>query len=796
MELTRPWIGRRALSDEVMLRRLLCSCVLVLGTLVAPASAQSSGSEGVVIDESRGAVAGAVVELVDGAGRVVSTSRTAADGAFVLPAVPPGQYELRVHHEPFAPTSQVVTLPAAARIDLVLKVPQLVEAVSVAGTAPPRLDPTSPANPYRVPVSGAPQTQVITLAEIQASRPVTVFDVVNAATGTFSTSSGKKGFNSVRIRGDGNLVWIVDGAYLPSQVAGRILQSLPVGAIEQVEVIRGSSALTLAPMVGFSNPSGAPTDGFIVVRTRRAQRSGGFVRTSVESNDTPAGSMWLGTSRGAENRQGRVYGSALLSYFDTAGPDERLANGHPYNLARHAASGLGQAGYARGGFNLNLMYFRDVARFQVPNSSVVAGTTVPDNWEMDPSHTDLVVGSGLMRWTRGQTTLFSLSHTRTHQKLNGSGSAANANFVDGGLLNDNRTTHLNVRHTGDVGGFRLTGGGDVMQWHTPTGQNSYEGLERKERITGFFGQVERRVFGDRLALDASVRRDRVLVLKGVDYFTGGAQPPQPPPLVTDRLLAPAVFATLGVAVDITERVRAIGRLGRSGQDDANLNPVPGLVLEPERQTKWEAGIDLRPSTLFGVAVTGFHRGTANEKSVSGYSFTRVNGTSAVCFTGTVPTTGATAAATSLTSCYAQSDTTRDGVEGVVQGTWGTRSRYRVGYTRMTHLTDTANVVQRTTPRDIADVSASHGMGPYTISGSLKRLSRYEGRRPAGGADTTYYPLGAFTRLDLNADRSFTVPGGSVRFALYGRNLTDERFQTVAGFPDIGRVFGGELVFDF
>ena len=224
--------------------------------------------------------------------------------------------------------------------------------------------------------------------------------------------------------------------------------------------------------------------------------------------------------------------------------------------------------------------------------------------------------------------------------------------------------------------------------------------------------------------------------------------------------------------------------------------MPGLVLEPERQTKWEAGIDLRPSTLFGVAITAFHRGTSNEKSVSGYSFTRVNGTSAVCFTGTVPTTGATAAGTSLTSCHTQSDTTRDGVEGVVQGSWGTRSRYRVGYTRMTSLTDTANVVQRTTPRDIADVSASHGMGPYTISGSLKRLSRYEGRRPAGGADTTYYPLGAFTRVDLNADRTFTVPGGSVRFALYGRNLTDERFQTVAGFPDIGRVFGGELVFDF
>lgn len=775
--------------------RLAVIGVLLCGMATA-AAAQPLTMSAVVLDESRGAVSGAEVVVADASGHTVTTARSGDDGTVRLPDLMPGTYELRVQRDPFAPAVQSFTVPSTTPLEVILKVPQLVESVSVEGGAPARLDPASPDNPFRVPVSSTPQTQVITLAEIQTLRPVTVFDLVNTATGTFSTSSGKKGFNSVRIRGDGNLVWIVDGAYLPSQVAGRILQSLPVGAIEQVEVVRGSSALTLAPMVGFSNPSGAPTDGFIVVRTRRAQRTGGFVRSALESNQTPSGSAWLGTAGGGANGGGRAYASALLSYFDTAGPDQALANGHAYNVARHSTSGLAQAGYSRGRLDLNAMYFRDVSRFQVPNSSVIPGTTTPDNWEMDPSRTNLLVGSGIMRWARGQTTLFSLSHTRTHQKLNGSGSAANANFVDGGLLNDNRTTHLNARHTSDALGLRVTAGGDVMLWHTPTGQNSYEGIEREERITSGFLQVERRVFGDRLALDASVRRDRVFILKGVDYFTGGAQPPQPPPLVTDRSLAPALFATAGASVSVVDGVRAIGRLGWSGQEDQNLNPLPGLVLEPERQTKWEAGLDLRPTPLFGVTLTGFHRGTADEKSVSGYTFQRVNGAQAVCFTGTIPTTGATAAATSLTSCYTQSDTTRDGVEAVVQGTFAARSRYRVGYTRMTRLSDTANLVQRTTPRDIADLSASHGVGPYTIAASIKRLSRYEGRRPAGGADTTYYPLGAYTRVDVNADRTFRLGANTVRLAIYGRNLTDELFQTVAGFPDVGRVLGSELVFDF
>lgn len=49
-----------------------------------------------------------------------------------------------------------------------------------------------------------------------------MFDLLNNTPGAFSTSSGKKGFSGARMRGDSNLLWIVDGAYLPSQAAGRI----------------------------------------------------------------------------------------------------------------------------------------------------------------------------------------------------------------------------------------------------------------------------------------------------------------------------------------------------------------------------------------------------------------------------------------------------------------------------------------------------------------------------------------------------------------------------------------------
>lgn len=192
-----------------------------------------------------------------------------------------------------------------------------------------------------------------------------------------------------------------------------------------MEVIRGSSSLTMAPMVGFSNPSGSPTDGFVIIRTKRAQRGNGSVRLGFESNATPLGSATVGTTFGSSRSSGAPslgYISGSLSHFDTAGPNSVLSNGANYNVARHSASGLVKAGISQGLFNIDATYFHDQSRFQVPNSSLVAVGAASDNWEMDPSHTNLLVATGNLAWSARQTTLFAVSHNRIHQKLNGTGS--------------------------------------------------------------------------------------------------------------------------------------------------------------------------------------------------------------------------------------------------------------------------------------------------------------------------------------------------------------------------------------
>jgi len=797
-----------SLDTIAVMRHLSMWRPVLLGLVVAlsvaaptPSLAQSATLAGKVVDTSGGAIVGARVSVHGQTGpdaRVTSD----ADGTFAVTGLSFGDYEVRVEKDLFNSTQVRVTISASAPAEplrIALTIHGVREEISVVGHQSDSVfAPDSPKNPFRVPLSSASTLQVITKDQIQAMKPVSVFDLANNTTGAFSTSSGKKGFTGARIRGDSNLVWIVDGAYLPSQVAGRILQALPVGTIEQMEVIRGSSTLTLAPMVGFSNPSGSPTDGFIVIRTSRATRTNGSARFAFESNTTPAGHAHIGTTFGSPRTTGTSslgYASATISYFQTDGPSDRLSNGHGYNVSRRSGSVMAKAGVNQGLLNVDATYFHDRSRFQVPNSNLVARTGIADNWEMQPSRTDLLSINGNLAWHENHATLFSLSHNRSHQKLNGAGSVANLNFEDGGLINDNRTTHINLRQVSRLAGNRVSAGGDVMLWHTPTGQNSYEGIERKERITGLFAQLERTVAG-RLALDGSVRRDRVLILKGVDYFTGGAQPPQPPPFVQDRTLAPAVFATVGGRLTMAARIAVLGRAGYSQQGDANVNPTPGTTLDPETQSKFEAGIEARLHRRFTATVTAFHRGVANEKSIAGYSFTRVNGTNALCATGTIPATGPTSAATSLQACYAQSDTTRDGVEVVGEGTWLTQGRVRASVTRMTRLEDSANQVQITTPRTIADLMVSQDLRVVSAMLTVKRISAFAGRRPAGGADTAFYPLGAYTKLDASVSRLLTSGTATYRLSLYGRNLGDVRFQTVAGFPDVGRVIGADLTLGF
>ncbi len=85
-----------------MCNRLLIGVVLLL-TLSLPASAQTPSGEisGTILDSSGSVLPGVRVTLTNEATNAVRLTQSNDSGAYVFPAVPPGNYALKVELEGF-----------------------------------------------------------------------------------------------------------------------------------------------------------------------------------------------------------------------------------------------------------------------------------------------------------------------------------------------------------------------------------------------------------------------------------------------------------------------------------------------------------------------------------------------------------------------------------------------------------------------------------------------------------------------------------------------------------------------
>ena len=652
----------------------------------------------------------------------------------------------------------------------------------------PDLAPQSSQNPFRITESSSSHTQTITREEIEDLRPRDVFELLNNATGVIATQGSRKGFSGLSVRGDSNFRWIVDGAYLQPNMAGRIMRSIPVMAIEEVTIVRGASALTMGPMTGSASPGGAPVDGFVIVRTRKPGKDGGQARLALESFDTVQAGVWAGKMLGDVNTKGYIAG--MVNYADTNGPKEKLNNGASYNLWSSTGAGLLKAGLDTSGWLVDFMVYKDDSEFGIPNANLHFGPTgnppafgTSGDWRIDPSKTDVYVVSGNRQWGGGHTTLFSLSASSSHQVL----TTTTLN------LNDNKNLHLNLRHNIDFGKSRAVLGIDYQHWNNPSGMNYFENIPREEKTKGWFAQFEHKLFDGRLALDASLRKDTVTVVRGLDYYTAGAQPPggtASPLIYRDRKLPAATFFSTGAGFRLTDQWKMTARYGANKQVSNNLNPMPGVVLGDDEQKKWELGLEGQFSRGFNPSFNYFHRAVKNEKSVKGFTYTSATAATVTC-RSTVATTGAAATrwngTSDITECYGQDDTVRGGLELTINGAFAERSSYRLGVTDFLNRT---NVVQ-TTPKTVADLSVTHGFGAYTLTSAVKYVTAYKG----SSTDAGLY-LGGYTRLDLGLGYDWKFGSTPIRSSIFGRNLTDKKYETSNGVQDVGRVLGVEFLVGF
>ncbi|MFV0644713.1 MAG: TonB-dependent receptor plug domain-containing protein [Sphingomonadaceae bacterium] len=639
-------------------------------------------------------------------------------------------------------------------------------------------DDDTPINPVRLPQSARISSQTLDEEDVEKRQARDVYDLLNYGTGIFTTTTGTKAPSNLNIRGDGNFAFIIDGAYVPRQLSARILQTIPADAIEEVRIVRTSTALTVNPLVGIISPSGAANNGFIVVRTKRPRKTEATVRLMGGSFDTIGASARVGTTFGGDRLNGYV--QAMGATYNTDGPDG-------FNLdKRYQFAGL-KGGMDIGVVALDLSVMKSWSRYGIVHADEkLRPMKQDDDWRLDPINSLVATANGTIRWNSQNTTLLTAAYTDSKGKFitadqQPDGSLANR------LVRDNNNSFFNLaaRHNLFLGDTKFQAGMDYIHWKNPSGQYYYEGIPREEKVTGYFLQADQALFDGKLNIDVAGRIDKVKIVQGIDYYQPGRGPSPDVRVIRNENLPSAKFFSAGASLRLGGDWMINGRYGYSSQG-ARRGVVladPSTPLKGEKRSKFEAGIEGRLTDWLRPTANFFYIKTNNEVQPVAYDI--VGG--------------------EQVGLYGNTDSKRTGVEAIVQGRWGGDGPHDGGYrASITHyfdVLDPSGLLARSQPDTVAEFTFDQSYNQWRLSGAAKYVAQYESnaftacaapnRNCFGGIQGPYLPIGDFVNIDFAL--GYQIPGDvPLRITASVKNLLDDNYQTTVGFPSIGRQFGLEL----
>lgn len=646
------------------------------------------------------------------------------------------------------------------------------------------LAPDSLTNPARVAPSSRPFVQTITRDEIDAINPADTFGLLSHAAGVVTTFQGRKVPNGLLIRGSDNYGFIVDGAYIGSTTANRIMNELPVFAIEQVDVVRDPTALMLGPQVNLWTASGALNSGFIVIRTRTPDKNGGEVGIGGASYGAMSNEMYGGSVFSVGKDGGKANVAGFFHAAKTDGPTG-------LNAGSSSGAALLKGGLSNfNGFTTEFTLFQDIGQQDFQNATAGQNTTtlVNQRWSYTPIDTTLLASQSSMVWDAHNTTLLLASYNYVYaNNLQASTTSATVSNVP----DHEETSQVQLRHSLVYWDTLLQLGGQFVSWYTPTGQMGFAGYARNEQISSGYANLERKFLNDRLSLDASVRYDEHVIIQGVNIYSSssGAAPGTGNgggggagtgsgakyQYFSNRTLPVAQNFAFGAAYQILPQLVSTVRYGHNEQQGLNyILSSSGLPLDPESQNKFEASLAAPIASWFKPTLNYFYTYIENEKLPE--SYVSINGYQ--------------------TPVWTEANTTRQGVEFLLDSQlpkWEYGQASLSGsFTRLYEVASTNATVPyaSTIPHNTAKLTATNAWNAFSASASLVYVSQFWSN--FSSLNSAYRPVGNYVTADLNLTYSFHQPTFDGKLTLYGRNIADRHYETVNGYYDWGAMWGSEL----
>jgi len=637
-------------------------------------------------------------------------------------------------------------------------------------------------NLYRVEKTAEAGTQIFTKEEIEAYAPKDFFDLMDKAVGMDLTYQGRKSPFFLNMRGGGSITYIIDGAILPS-TANRILYKIPMSAIEEIQVIRGSTALSLAPSIGIgaSNSGSGLNTGFIVIRTKQPKKTEGMISAygeKTESHPMANGeSIFVGTRLGSTESGLSGYIGGMVSRYDRPS-QETWFDGSD------AQSGMITGGLTFGRLNINLMGYKDEGTFEFQRAVSVTGVIDTSKWYYDPIKTSIISSDMSMQWNEDQTTLasiFKIDYDQTEY----SNEKFGQNITPVAKKYNEVSSGYSLRHNARFGNTLVQLGGQYTH-SDGNGPNLNSGYNRFDtNILGWSASIEQKLFGGDLILDAGYRRDQ-------KHINNSSTSAAKDAANNDVDMAPAQVVALGALWNITPMFTLNGRYfqGTEGTNgDFDLKTQDGSALHAEEQKRTEIAFEAKITPYFKPMITWFNVDFTNQKSATTNTYTDADG--------------------SLYYYYTESDSRRRGIELAIKGK-SSGFDYLVAWTHMNENSSTTaagvttDSIGESTPENSFTGKIGYAWDNYRANISAKKVDGWTSSTSAGGTSTNV-DLGDYTRVDANIAGDFKLNNLTFTAKLYGRNLGDVQYatkyqgtSTTSGgyYDDRGRVVGLDLSMAF
>lgn len=638
---------------------------------------------------------------------------------------------------------------------------------------------TLPASRFVLPQSVAAAT-TLSREEIAAIRPRDVYDLIEAAPGMSISRQGARVHNFSFDRGD-SVSLILDGVYLTQTEAQRVLGDLPPELIESIRFVRDATLLGVAPLMGFgAAAAGSPTQGYILITTRRGQGRESELRAGYASYDT-----WKGS---AFHSQSWLDGRATLAlgYQHSAS-----AGKTDWNNAYRGDSWLLNGAWHDDGFSAGVSFYANQAAREIQRAigtytgktaypasgPTPAGVLDKNIWQYDPMNHQVLAINLAREWNERHSTLLTFGQSEASGTQYAYTTTSAAASVSGKAARD-RATEWNLAHAVSAAANTLKVGLQAIEWYQLSEGNP---VPRREAVYGAYLSDEYRV-NDSWTLDAALRADRKQILQGGDkYLADGSKVRLSDGEWTDQ----ARLWSFGTAWQIDPVWRLAGRYARS------LTPMPDVLttrdnaeLPAERRSRYELAVEARFDRALALSLTPFYYDIHNAKVSDGTISSDNAGNPILDPASGLPTSIAV---------YKAANRIRHGFELGLSGRLGSAFSYQVGWT---HFTD-----------DRADGVNGSEFPDNKLSAALDwRQEAWRARLSALQVDPylSYgYMVGGFTTLNLSVSRQFA---GGISLTLYGQNLTDEHYATNnKGYPatanwgvlrDVGRTIGIEMGVQF